>query len=189
MLASIGQSRVKALVQHRNLITLGLAVSVLLNVMLASLSLSLWHGMEEKFMPPMITEPMTIGRNGGDAAYLRNTADYFARLFLNITPSNAVERIEQVLRYVHPKDYGLMKKQLQDDAKGIDKTKQSRYFTPISYEVDVRQQQVEVIGDETFLIGRKLVGTYRRAYRLGFTFEQGMPYLNEFKLISEEIEE
>lgn len=186
MLKKVGESRIKTLVQNRNGLVLAVAGLFSLNILQAILCLFLWSGLGTTFVPPEFTEPMRVGSKSRDAAYLKSLADYFSVLFLNITPSNAVERIEGILRYVHPKDYSAMKSQLQEEAKQLQKHHQSRYFTPIHFSVDAKVQTVEVIGDETYLINRKVVDVQRKAYQLGFKFENAMPYLSQFQLINKE---
>ena len=186
MLLNFKNDIVIKLLQQRNLqmsIILGAFIIILL-LIIANISLS--QGLGVKLVPSQITEPLLLTKKGGDAAYLRNIADYFVRLYLDVTPNNGPLHIEQILHYVNPKEHAVIRDQLTREIGGLAKHNQSRFFSPIKYQVDATNNTVFVVGDELYMIGKKISNSIRKKYELQFRFDRGNPYLTKFKVVEDD---
>jgi len=187
MLISAAESNIVQLIKKRNLLAILLLGLFSLNVLQGMLNIILSQNQGTTLVPIEINEAMWIGKKHPSPEYLKAIADYFASMFLNVTPSNAVDRINTVLKYVKPQDYAAMKKQLTDEAKLLEKHNQARFFTPISFDVNDKAKEVTIIGDETYMVGRTVVEVSRKRYKLAFVMDKSSTYLTKFQLIEDEV--
>ncbi|MFA0098566.1 TraE/TraK family type IV conjugative transfer system protein, partial [Vibrio splendidus] len=63
-------------------------------------------------IPPTLTKPVTIGRDYVDSSYLSQLAQYLIWLRYNVTPDNVEAQNEQLLRYLLPSEYSVLKAKL-----------------------------------------------------------------------------
>jgi len=177
-------SKILLLVKRRNLLTVGLTFSFLLNLVQAITTASLVGHTRIVVVPPQIKEPFWIEPDNVSEEYLRQMTDYFLTLILNVTPATTELKRAMILRSVHPKSYGLVKEQLLTDETEIKKRQISRFFVPITYEINQAARWVKVQGDLTILVGQQPVSVERVQYRLQYQLEAGRLLIEAF---SEEV--
>ncbi|MCC4820736.1 type IV conjugative transfer system protein TraE, partial [Vibrio lentus] len=79
-------------------------------------------------MPPTLTKPVTIGRDYVDSSYLSQLAQYLIWLRYNVTPDNVEAQNEQLLRYLLPSEYSVLKAKLDKESHVVINDKVSSSF-------------------------------------------------------------
>jgi conjugal transfer pilus assembly protein TraE len=176
----IRDSQIVELIKRRNLLTMGLAVAVLLTLIEATTVASLVGKTRIIVVPPEIHEPFWVSPKAVSTEYLRQMTDYFLTLILNVTPDSTVSKRALLLAHVHPSGYGAAKAQLIQDETEIKKRQISRFFVPISYEVNDKSHWVIVLGDLTIMVGQERVSSKRVRYRIQYQLESGKLLIEAF---------
>ena len=176
----IRDSKIMELVKRRNTLSLVLVVSLSLNLLQGISVFNLLDKTKIVIMPPEIREGFWISNQNVSASYLQQMTNYFLSLILNTTPATAYHQRETLLRFVHPNDYGLVKEQLVTQEAEIIKRQLSRFFVPVTYEVNEIERSVKAIGDLTILVGQEKVSVERKAYQLQYTLNQGQLLIEAF---------
>ena len=176
----IRDSKIASLVKNRNLLTVGLTVAVVLSLIQAIALAGLVGKTRIVLVPPEIKEPLWVEPHRVSHAYLQQMSDYFLSLILNITPGNAAAKRELLLQTVHASAYGAVKAQLLEDETEIKKRQISRFFVPVSYEVNDRERWVKATGDLTLVVGQQHISTERVQYRIQYQIEAGRLLIEAF---------
>jgi len=172
--------KIMQLIQRRNLLTVGLALSVLLNLIQAITVTNLLGKNRVVLVPPEIKEPFWVSSSDVSHEYLQQMTDYYLTLILNVTPETAAVKRELLLKCVHPSGYGSVKEQLISEESEIRKRQISRFFVPISYEVNNTEHWVKALGDLTILVGQQKVSVERVEYRIQYQLEAGRLLIEAF---------
>lgn len=91
----------------------------LLTLLFAGSTVYLAFTKERTLMPPSFKSPMTVSRQGVSDSYLREMAEYFINLKLNVTPENVARNYGHLLSYVGSSSYHIMQPLLFDEANQI----------------------------------------------------------------------
>jgi conjugal transfer pilus assembly protein TraE len=168
------------LVKKRNTLSLILMVSLGLNLLQGVTVFNLLDKTRTIIVPPDVREEFWVSTQTVSSSYLQQMTDYFLSLILNTTPHTAFHQRETLLRFVHPNDYGFVKEQLVSEEAEIIKRQLSRFFVPITYEVNESERWVKAIGDLTTLVGQEKVSVERKTFRLQYALSQGQLLIEAF---------
>jgi type IV conjugative transfer system protein TraE len=169
---NIRDSKIAQLVKKRNTLSLVLVCSLSVNLLQGITVLNLVDKTRTVIVPPDSRE-FWVSSKMVSVSYLQQMTDYFLTLILNTTPSTAAYKRETLLKFVHPSHYGLVKEQLITDETEIQKRHISRFFVPVSYEVNEADHSVKTLGDLTTLVGQEKVSVERLEYQLQYHIEEG----------------
>ena len=100
---------------------------------------------------------------------------------LNITPDTIRGSNKKLLAYVSPRYYAAFKKQLESDARSIQKGKISAAFYPKQMITDAKALEVVITGNLKRWVGARLIGEDSKSYRLSFSRSGYLLLLTSFK--------
>ncbi len=156
--------------RQRDLLLIGIIISMVLNMGLTGLSYKLSDQYRIVITPPVIDESFWIENRKVSSSYLQQMADYFSRLLLNTTAVSANNRREAVLSLVDNTSYASFQHLLLDEEEQIKKNNFITMFTPAQFNVDVERLTVEVIGELSIFQGKQQVKNNHKTYKLKFSF-------------------
>ena len=123
-------------------------------------------------LPPKISKPFWVAGNKISKGYLENMGSFIAFYLYDISPDTAKNSIDNILVYVEPQYYGIVKKILYKQIDYITANDISRVFYPSSINVDT-PGQIKVIGILKDIIGNKIVNQKQIELDIGYEIKQG----------------
>lgn len=97
-------------------------------------------------VPPKLTQKFTISNQHVDQSYLKQMAEYFLYLKINVTPESVGRNYSQLLNYVDSKNYNRVQPHLMEEAKRVKKQKISSTITISNIQISSRTLQVKING-------------------------------------------
>ena len=123
-------------------------------------------------LPPKINKEFWVAGNTISKSYLEQMGQFVAFYLFNIDRNTAKISIENILTYVEPKFYGVVKKILYEQVDYIIENDIARVFYPST--IDVSQKGViKVIGILKDIIGSKVVSSRQIELEIGYKIKQG----------------
>jgi len=138
-------------------------------------------GAERTIVVPAVThKTFWLEDENASQEYLEQMAVFFTELALNVSPSNADYQKDLFLKYTDPRSHGVLQTRLSLGVEKIKRKNASTTFFPIELETDVKNKIVVVHGEETLIIGQRVISKSAKAYRVNFKMGQGRMYVTEF---------
>jgi len=130
-------------------------------------------------VPPNLSQEVWVMGGQTSKSYIEEWALYLSSTLLNITPETASFHHESVLKYVHPKSSGLLRKQFLEDAKNLKDNKISTSFTQKSIHIEQKSSTGKAIitGDLLTFVGSKLIEVKPKKFDLTFETSKSTPQL------------
>lgn len=158
------------IIKQRNLLLVGLGISIMLNILISGLAYKLSDRYKIVITPPVLEESFWIENRKVSSSYLQQMADYFCRLLLDTTAASAHARKEVVLSLVDNASYAQFQHLLIDEEDQIKKNNFITLFSPTQYQIDIDHLIVEVTGDLAIFQGKQEVKNNRKTYKIQFSF-------------------
>ncbi|MDP2194326.1 MAG: type IV conjugative transfer system protein TraE [Alphaproteobacteria bacterium] len=130
-------------------------------------------------VPPNLSQEVWVMGGQTSKSYLEEWALYLSSTLLNISPETAPFHHESVLKYVHPKFSGILRKQFLEDAKNLKDNKISTSFTQKSIHIEQKTSSgtAFITGDLSTFVGSKLIETKSKKFELIFETSKSTPQL------------
>ena len=169
------------------LVTYGFAVSLASNVLLATALIMKKPVHQTILIPSPVFEPApqgwTFDDKGPDEQYLAHYAVKLISLCTNLTPASAAGNIAGFLEHVAPQMQAETALQLEKEAEALRKDDGSTAFYPAETAVSRERLTVDVAGEFKTIIGRTVVESKEKCFRLAFEYHAGRLYLASVKAI------
>lgn len=137
-------------------------------------------------VPPNLERPFWVKGSEMSPEYLEEMARYLSGLAFNATPKSVEGNIEIFLRYVAPEAFGDLRTRMAVQAERVKRDNVSTAFYPVSYQTLVSKRQSVITGDFVTMVGKQVVSTTRRSWRLGYSLESGRLSVSEFVEVENE---
>ena len=135
-------------------------------------------------LPPKISKPFWVAGNKVSKGYLTDMGNFIAFYLFDISPDTAKYSVNNILTYVEPQYYGIVKKILYQQIDYITANDISRVFYPSSINVDT-PGKIKVIGILRDIIGNKVVNQKQIELDIGYEIKQGRFWI--VSLVTKEI--
>lgn len=164
----LANARLHTVTVWRNLLLIGLGLSLSVNIMLSVFVLSKRHSV---VLLPTI-------RSGGayeigdriNRAYLEDTARTIIHTLLNVTPGVRENVLESLLAQTHPSFYGEFRRYFSDWMEEVKSRNIATAFYPLSIRSDPATLQVTIKGILRSYIGSQKVDEERVTYLMTFDY-------------------
>lgn len=159
----------------------------ILKILFCSLGLNGIQGIERILsndkiilVPPNLSQEVWVMGGLTSKSFIEEWALYLSSTLLNVTPETAEFHHETVLKYVHPKSSGTLRKQFLEDAKHLRDDKISTHFKQKTIQIEQKKSegQVFITGDLSTYVGSKLIETISKTYVLTFETSKSSPQLS-----------
>lgn len=179
-------SKLNAAVQKRDLF-LFLAIALLIIVILQSVVLMKSVGNTRLVLVPMpLKQTGWLDKRGVSASYLSEMTRYYASLFLNLSPDDSQQQMEEILHFTAPERYGLLKSELLTEMENLNRKHLSTWFSPVSVTVDMHQLTADITGDLHVLVGKEETQVVRTTYRAHYIYRNGLLLIAAFNEVPHE---
>jgi len=123
-------------------------------------------------LPPKISKPFWVAGNKISKSYLEQMGQFVAFYLFDVDKNTAKISVENILTYVEPEFYHIVKKMLYEQVKYITENDISRviYISKINTN---KKGKIEVIGILKDIIGSKVVNTRQVILDIGYKIKQG----------------
>ena len=108
-------------------------------------------------------------------------AAFFVNLRFNLTPSNAENQSNMLLRYVTPQYYGILKTDLLSESDRLKKEHISTAFYQNNIEVDPKNYIARITGDIQSSVGDMTLPLQHVSYEVHFIYSAGRLLVNSFE--------
>jgi type IV conjugative transfer system protein TraE len=154
--------------------------SLVINILL-SIGLLFTIGKEKiVFVPPKIPQTFWVSHSDVSTEYLSEMSYFFSSLRFNITPVNADNQRETLLRYVCPEYFESLKIQLINEAEKISKEHINLAFYPIDIKVNHNKLEARVTGDLVSTVGIHQLPSQRVSYKIIYNYNSGRLLVKSF---------
>jgi len=123
-------------------------------------------------LPPKISKPFWVAGNKVSASYLQQMGNFIAFYLFDISPDTAKNSIDNILIYVEPQFYAVVKKALYQQMNYIIANDISRAFYPSVIKTNT-PGIIKVIGILRDTIGNKVVNQKQIELDIGYEIKQG----------------
>lgn len=134
-------------------------------------------------VPAVVHTPFWISSNDVSDDYLAEMAYFFANLYLNVSPENAVYQRDTLLRYTDPKSYDQLSRMWAGLINRIRKDAISTVFYPSKIKVNHQDLSVQISGQFHTFVGQTKLPIVNRTYELKFNYEFGRLTLKKFQQV------
>lgn len=158
-----------------------LVLSMLANVVLATLSLQ--HAGRERvvLVPPTIHKTFWVDSERASPEYLAQMAYFLAQLTLNVTPNSVEHQSRVLLQYAAPASWGELRATMAANAERLKRDGASTVFAPQDLHVDEQSQRVGLRGVLTTFISDRRVSEVAKGYAIELQFAGGRIFLKSFR--------
>jgi conjugal transfer pilus assembly protein TraE len=162
-----------------------LAMTLLLNLLLAAAMLMKGDHQREILVPPVIHQTFWVEDDKVSKEYLVEMGVFLAQLYFDVTPTNVDFNHKTLLFYTHPKFYGALQVKAGGYADRM-KTDNSSTFLAISgMHVDEAGSRVAVTGLLNTYVGDQRISSVPKVYAFTFSFNSGRVLLTSIKETNE----
>jgi len=123
-------------------------------------------------LPPKVTKPFWVAGSKVSKSYLEQMGQFVAFYLFDIDKNTAKTSVENILTYVEPKFYGIVKKMLYEQVQYIIDNDIARVFYPSSIDVS-KKGTIKVTGILKDIIGNKIVNSRQVELTIGYKVKQG----------------
>ena len=123
-------------------------------------------------LPPKISKPFWVAGNKISKGYLESMGEFISFYLYDISPDTAKNSVDNILTYVEPQYYGIVKKILYQQITYISANDISRVFYPSEINTNI-PGKITVIGILKDIIGNKVVNQKQIKLNIGYEIKQG----------------
>lgn len=175
------QAEIRKMIEQRNGY-LVLSSGLLILCLILSFVIIFLSGRERIILvPPSMNKDSWVSAHSASPDYLYNMTLSLSELALNVTSDNVDFQQEQLLRYVDPTYYVVLKPQLVAEADRIKKEHISTAFYLVDIKVNSKHTEAIVIGDLKSYVGDVALPTKRVSYRMAYRFNSFSPLITLFE--------
>lgn len=178
---SIAQSRLEKLFAQRNGYMMLAAGSIVICLMQTLLIFFLVGREKIILVPPSIEKSFWVSAQHVSPEYLSEMTNYFANLRFNMTSASASMQRENLLRYIDPAYYNVLKAELIKEEDQIIKEHISIAFFPVDIKTDVKNFRALIDGDIKSYIGDTALPTKRVRYLVTYRYNAGRLLVKSFE--------
>lgn len=175
---SFSQNRFQKLLSQKDIFLKILVACLVLNV----LQLIDRMRVQDKviLVPPTLSKEVWVMGGVTSQSFIEEWALYLSSTLLNITSQTGDFHHLAVLRYVHPKSSGLLKKQFQKDLAHFKENNIATVFKPKSVIVTQKGEggTARISGNLSTFVGSKMIEDIEKTYILEFETSSQMPQLS-----------
>ena len=180
------QSKLGDLAKKRD-VFLTLSIALLIIVLLQSFVLIKTVGNTKVVLIPMpLKQTGWIDKQGVSVSYLTEMTRYYSTLFLNISPSETDDQMQEILHFTAPAFYGALKAALLEQKKTLERKHISTWFSPVSVRSDVQNLTADITGDLHILVGSQETEVKRVTYRTHYVYKNGLLLIASFNEVKNE---
>lgn len=128
-------------------------------------------------VPPIVDSVFKVQGNRLSATGLEQHANYFAHLYLDITPETIDKQHHKLVQYVHPDFQVNFKKHMNAHIERVKRLKVTSRFDIDAVDTDVDAQIATLKGKISFYQGPALQNKISKEIRIGFKNKLGQPYI------------
>ncbi len=169
------------------LVVAGFALSLASNLLLGAALMMKKPVHQTILIPSTVFDPAipawTFDEKGPDEAYLARYGVKLAALCTNLTPANAAGSIAAFLEHVSPETQAETALQLEKEARALRKDDGSTAFYPSETAVSRTRLTVDVAGEFKTILGRTVVESKEKCFRLRFENRSGRLFLTRLEEI------
>ena len=159
-----------------------LAVSLLVNILLAATLLTMDRTVRTILTPPEINKTFWVDGRSLGPEYLEQMGVWVIQQFATVTPSSIDYQSGQILRYVHPTQYGELSIRFKVGANRIKAENLSKIFMPREVRISEKGQSLVLIGMESKWIADKRVPNDElKAYIVSFDYDGSKVTIKELR--------
>lgn len=177
----VQKSLLQYVIRHRNGYLAVACGSLFLNILLSFGVITMAGHEKIIIVPPKISQSFWVTESEVSPEYLVEMSHFFASLRFNITPSNAENQREMLLRYVSPEYYEGLKVELITESERIAKEHISTVFYPVDTKVDTRHLTTLIIGDLLSTVGTNTLPSQRVTYKITYKYNEGRLLVKSFE--------
>lgn len=159
-----------------------LGASILTNILLAGVLLTMDKTVRTVFVPPEITKTFWVDGRTIAPEYLEQMGTWAIGLFATVSPTSADYQASQLLKYAHPSVYGDLAVRFKAGANRLKQENLSRIFFPREVRISDQGKAVALIGiQQTWIGGQRIPGDEVKAYLAAFDYDGSRTYLKELR--------
>ena len=162
-----------------------LAIAMLLNVLLAAITLIKGNNHRETFVPPVIHKTFWVEDDKVSKEYLQEMGVFLAQLYFDVTPTSVAFNHKVLLNYVHPKFYGRMQISAGGYEDRMKADNSSTTFAISGLRTDEDHSTVAVSGMLNTYVGDRRISSLAKIYVFKFGFKSGRVLLTDIKETNE----
>lgn len=137
-------------------------------------------------VPPIVDSVFKVQGNNLSAAGLEQHANYFAHLYLDITPETIDKQHHKLVQYVHPDFQINFKKHMNAHIERVKRLKVTSRFDIDAVETNIGAQTATLIGKISFFQGPTLQNRIAKEIRIGFKNKLGQPYITSISEVEKD---
>lgn len=160
-----------------------------MSLVLIGMSGALYRAIGHKSMvlvPPVLSQQMTISDVMPDAAYLQQMGLFLLSLRLNITPSNMENHVKTFLTHVHPKAYGAIAGQLDEEKKAVQTGRITSAWYPHAQSINPNDLSVKITGRLDKYVGSRNISSKDQTFVLVFDYTDGSLSITDYYRLEDE---
>jgi len=158
-----------------------LAVSLCTNFALGIAYATSDRSIRTVYVPPVINKSFWVEDQALSPAYLEQMSLFIAGLLLNVQPASAEYQLGVVKQYLDPRVSAELARKLDVAVQKTKKENVSTYFSFSRAKIDEANKRIALLGGlEVWFAGQR-VSSRSTAFLLGFSYENGRFFLNEFR--------
>jgi len=185
MLSSIADSKLTRLYRHRKVLLSVIALMIVCQALLAFTLYTIKSQQTVILIPPTEDSTFQIHANDASESYIAEMTEFFSTLALNLSPENAKYHRNILLRHVHTKYYGEVKKLLIQNEDKLIADNMNTVFYPVDVAVEKNRSRAIISGDLAAFIGKEQVFMNRKRYQLTYQIQHGRFLIIDFSEIAD----
>ena len=158
-----------------------LTASLLVNVVLALLTMRMSGRERIVLVPPTINKTFWVESERVSAEYLQQMAYFLMQLTLDVTPQSVDHQASVLMQYAAPASYGELRSAMTATADRLKRDSASTIFSARDLVVDEATQRVGVRGQLTTYISDRRVSEVSKAYAIELQYTGGRVFLKAFR--------
>lgn len=156
--------------------------SVMTNIMLAGSFMTIDKTQRTIMVPPQVSKSFWVDGQDLSAEYIEQMGTWVVDMFATVSPASVDYKNAQLLKMVHPGNYGELQLRFTAGAMRLKSENMSKVFMPREVRIDQPKKRVAFIGTQDLWIGDKKVSNgAATAYVVGFEFDGSYTTLRELR--------
>ncbi len=165
--------------RHRLLVVLGIVSLILLLLFMVTIKQS-GNRAQIIVLPDIVTEPFTISPKKVSESYIRQMADYYARLVYSTTPQSVDSQVETLLSHVPAHYMNDVKINLVRYADSIKQKNIMSTFYPSEFIYHAKGQSMEIKGEFIVFLGRESIRS-KKSIKIDFELENTRLWIKQIE--------
>jgi conjugal transfer pilus assembly protein TraE len=155
--------------------------SLLVNVVLAFLTVRLSDRERVVLVPPTINKTFWVESERVSAEYLQQMAYFLMQLTLDVTPHSVDHQASVLMQYAAPASFGELRTAMAATADRLKRDGASTVFSARDLVVDEATQRVGVRGQLTTYVSDRRVSEVSKGYAIELQYAGGRVFLKAFR--------